>query len=111
MAIDSEQTFSNWAKPSSDTDAEKQANAERMIRDAIREDPALSIRQIDVFAQGSYRNKTKVRQESDVDICVCCRNQFFYEMAQASYTPTEVNIVPAAVGGSSSLFIRLRKSR
>jgi hypothetical protein len=32
-----------------------------------------------VFAQGSYRNRTNVRADSDVDICVCCADTVFYD--------------------------------
>jgi hypothetical protein len=83
MARDWEQTFRDWSKPSSDTEQEKADNAERMIRDAIRESPALRGRNIEVLPQGSYRNNTNVRQESDVDICVCCSDSFFYDFSIA----------------------------
>lgn len=74
MSIDWEQTFRKWSKPSSDTEAEKAANAERMIRTAIKESNILATKDISVFAQGSYRNNTNVREDSDVDICVCCND-------------------------------------
>lgn len=64
--------FDTWARPISDTEAEKAERAERMIRTAIAASPALGQRSIRVFAQGSYRNDTNVRQDSDVDIAVCC---------------------------------------
>jgi hypothetical protein len=43
-----------------------------MVKDAISEYRPFEGRTIEVFAQGSYRNNTNVRQESDVDICVRC---------------------------------------
>ena len=64
--------FDTWAKALSATEAEKAARAERLIGDAIAASPALAARTIRVFAQGSYRNDTNVRLESDVDISVCC---------------------------------------
>jgi hypothetical protein len=80
MARDWEETFRSWSKPSSDTEEEKCDNAERMIKESIRSDPKLSSLKIDVFAQGSYRNNTNVRQNSDVDICVCYKGAFFSEL-------------------------------
>lgn len=81
MSRDWESTFVAWSKPPSDTEQEKCDNAENAIRDAIRSSKVLSSRSIDVFAQGSYRNNTNVRQDSDVDICVCCTDTIFYEFA------------------------------
>lgn len=83
MDRDWEQTFRSWSKPSSDTEQTRCENAERMIRDAIAESPGLSWRNIEVFAQGSYKNNTNVRVESDVDVCVCCSDAFFYDFSLA----------------------------
>src|SRR5947199_305296 len=70
MRRDWEETFREWSKPSSDTESEKAENAERRIREAIEESPSLARIKTRVFAQGSYRNNTNVRLDSDVDICV-----------------------------------------
>ena len=85
MATDWEQTFRNWSKPSSDSECEKQENAERMIGDAVRSYEPLKQRDIKIIPQGSYRNNTNVRQESDVDICVCCMEPFFDDYTVADY--------------------------
>jgi hypothetical protein len=85
VATDWEQTFRNWSKPSSDNECEKQENAERMIGDAVRAYNPLKQRNIKIIPQGSYRNNTKVRQESDVDICVCCMEPFFDDYVVADY--------------------------
>lgn len=77
-----EDTFRKWAKPSSETEQTKSENAESMIRAAIRECPVLSKMSIEVFAQGSYRNNTNVRQDSDVDICVRCMDVAFSDFSQ-----------------------------
>jgi hypothetical protein len=95
VAIDWEQTFRAWSKPSSEHESEKQENAERMVGDAIRLYQPLKTREIKIIAQGSYRNNTNVRQESDVDICVCCMNPFFADYAFADYTASEVGNVNA----------------
>lgn len=72
MGRDWESTFREWSKPSCETEATKCDNAVRMIRDAIKESRLFEEMSMEVFAQGSYRNNTNVRQESDVDVCVRC---------------------------------------
>jgi hypothetical protein len=83
MSRDWESVFQSWAGPSSETEAAKCENAERMIKGAIRDSEALAKRDVRVFAQGSYRNNTNVRQESDVDICVCDMSMFFSDFTTA----------------------------
>lgn len=77
MARDWEATLRAWSRRSSDSEQDKQENAERQIRAAIAASSALKHRGIEVFAQGSYKNNTNVRQESDVDICVMHTDTFF----------------------------------
>jgi hypothetical protein len=96
MGVDWEDTFRRWSKPSSDTEAAKMENAESMIRDAIRECPVLAQRDIQVFPQGSYRNNTNVRQDSDVDICVRCMDTCGNDFTHAPLATLEsVGLVPA----------------
>jgi hypothetical protein len=77
MARDWEAQFRTWARPPSTTETEKMERAEKAIRDAIRADAKLATHDIVVFPQGSYRNRTNVAGESDVDVCVVCRDVFF----------------------------------
>lgn len=72
-----EAAFSRWAVGPATTEATKCDNAERMVREAIRDYTPLAGRNIKVFAQGSYRNRTNVRGDSDVDVCVLCTDTFF----------------------------------
>lgn len=96
MARDWESTFRLWSKPSSDTEEEKCKNAERGIKAAIDESPELSKRNIVVFPQGSYRNNTNVRQDSDVDICILCKDVFFYDLpSDGSVTKATATITDA----------------
>lgn len=93
---DWEDTFRSWKNPSSESESAKCENAESKIRAAIRDCPVLSKRCIDIFAQGSYRNNTNVRLESDVDICVRCSDSFFYDLSQVpDLTPASAGIEPA----------------
>jgi hypothetical protein len=75
----SEDTFVFWSTGPSETEAEKCENAESVIRKAIAADAAMQKLDISVFAQGSYRARTNVRQNSDVDICVRYNGSFFPE--------------------------------
>lgn len=94
MSRDWEATFRSWSKPSSDTEDQKCQNAERMIKNAILENDALKEHKIEIFAQGSYRNNTNVRLDSDVDICVRLMDVFFSDFSSAvGFTKVDTGIV------------------
>jgi hypothetical protein len=96
MGVDWEETFRRWKNPSSDTEASKMENAGSMIRDAIRECHVLAKRTIEIFPQGSYRNNTNVRQDSDVDICVRCMDTCGNDFSQVpGLTMEGVGMIPA----------------
>ena len=84
MARDWEAKFRTWGKAPGTTEQAKCENAERAILKAIRASGKLSTHDVRVFAQGSYRNRTNIPAESDVDICVCCRDVFFTDF---DFTP------------------------
>jgi hypothetical protein len=95
MARDWEAVFRFWGKPPSDTERVKCENAERAIRKAIDADHTLSGKSISLIVQGSYRNRTNVRLDSDVDICVCCNDVFMPQYPEASMTLADVGAEPA----------------
>ena len=72
-----EETLKSWAKGPGTTEQGKCDNAETAIRKAIDAHEKLSAMNITVLPQGSYRNRTNVRQDSDVDICVRLNSTFF----------------------------------
>ena len=72
-----EEQFKDWAKPPGKTERDRMVNAEKAIKNAIHASHDLRSRNIRVFAHGSYRNNTNVRQDSDVDIAVVCQDAFF----------------------------------
>lgn len=84
MSRDWEATFSSWGAAPGETEQTKCENAERAVRKAIDASTKLSAKSIEVFAQGSYANRTNVRQDSDVDICVLYTGAFFpdYSMSE-----------------------------
>lgn len=77
MSRDWETTFSNWGAAPSETERTKCENAERAIRKALDASKKLEGKSIEVYAQGSYANRTNVRQDSDVDICALYTGAFF----------------------------------
>jgi predicted nucleotidyltransferase len=70
-------TFTSWAAAPSETESTKCENAGRAVRKAIASSAKLS-GCTKVFTQGSYRNRTNVKQDSDVDICVQYTGGTFY---------------------------------
>lgn len=96
MSRDWENTLRSWGQPPSQTERDKCENAERAVRKAIAASSALATRSITVFAQGSYANRTNVRQDSDVDICVLCRDVFYYDLP--------AGVLPEAYGITSSRY-------
>ncbi len=90
-----EDTFGSWSQPPSQTEQEKCENAERAIKRAIRDDKALSKLDIRIFAQGSYRARTNIQLDSDVDICVCLQEHFFCQ-----YPPGKTREDVGLVAGS-----------
>lgn len=75
-----ENLLKKWAEPPSDTEDQRCDNAVSVVRNAIDSYSALKNRDIRIFAQGSYRNGTNVKTESDVDICVCCVDPCFLDL-------------------------------
>jgi hypothetical protein len=72
----SEDTFAVWSQGPKPTEAEKVANAESIIRKAIEADEQLQKLDVSVFCQGSYRARTNVKEDSDIDICVRYNDAF-----------------------------------
>ena len=92
----SEDTFKSWSQGPSDTETTKCGNAETAVRKAIDADSSLQNLNISIFAQGSYKSRTNIRQDSDVDICVCCYESFFSEYPEAK-TRDDFGIIAATL--------------
>src|SRR5690348_2058352 len=90
-----EDKFQSWSQPPSQNEREKCENAERAIRRAIADDKTLSAMDIRVFAKGSYRARTNIRLDSDVDITVCLQAPFF-----SRYPPGKTQADLGLVNGS-----------
>jgi hypothetical protein len=73
----SEDSFISWSRGPAQTESDKCDNTAIAVRKAIKADDKLASLDITVSAQGSYRARTNVRQNSDVDICVCYNTAYF----------------------------------
>jgi len=89
-----EEAFSSWAQPPAKTEQERCANAEKAVRNAISASNKLKYKDIKIFAQGSYRNNTNVKKDSDVDIGILCRSTFFFDLPNGS-TRDQFDISPS----------------
>ena len=69
----SEQQLISWSKPVSISEDQKCQNAIYQVTEALK---AKFGNSISIFLQGSYRNNTNVRQNSDVDIVMRYDNAF-----------------------------------
>ncbi|MEN6488756.1 MAG: nucleotidyltransferase [Smithella sp.] len=92
--MDWEAKFRAWAKPPGKSEQDRCDNAISAIRNAIKSSSDLRDRSILVFPQGSYRNNTNVRNDSDVDVGVLCTDTFFYRLPEG-YAADMFNIIPA----------------
>lgn len=70
----------------SKTEQENAARTHKMIREHLESDPALDRYKIDTYLQGSYKNSTNVRGDSDVDMGSCTSEIF---VADVERLPTE----------------------
>lgn len=91
---DWERQLREWASPPGKTEEARCENALSAIKNALSKSEALKERTIEVFSQGSYRNNTNVRSDSDVDIGVLCRNTFFYDLPNNS-NEKDYGFIPA----------------
>jgi hypothetical protein len=98
----SEDTLSSWAKGPGQTESDKCDNAVRAIRKAIDASTELAKLDITVFPQGSYRARTNVRQNSDVDVCVRCNSTIFPQY------PTGTNQATFGLGDSALTFVQYK---
>ena len=94
MAQSLEDLLRAWSKPPSATEEERCSNAEAVVRNAVQSYGPFASRQIQVFAQGSYRNGTNVRVDSDVDVCVRCMDVCFLDLP-TGYSKSAFGLVDA----------------
>ena len=72
-----EDKLRKWAKPPSDTEIEKCDRVVRMVKAAIDADKKLQTLDLEVYAKGSYANRTNIPADSDVDVAVLIKPLYF----------------------------------
>ena len=72
-----EESFRSWGSAPGNTEQQRMENAEAAIRKAINASDELAAMDISIIPQGSYKSRTNVKQDSDVDICICLNSTFF----------------------------------
>ena len=77
----SEQQLINWSKPVSNSEDQKCQNAITQITTALKSKFGS---RISIFLQGSYRNNTNVRLNSDVDIVMRYDDAYFPDLQRLS---------------------------
>ena len=95
MERDWNQQFQAWSQAPSQTEVDKADNTVRAVRKAVEASDALRGHSVAVFPQGSYRNRTNVRQDSDVDVGVICSDTFHYQLPDGMSAP-DFSIAPAS---------------
>lgn len=68
--------FQRWSSPASDAEEQKIDRVIREVKAAVDNSSTLSFRDVRVFPQGSYRNSTNVRLNSDVDVAIVCHDSY-----------------------------------
>ena len=87
-----ENRFRYMASPLSLTEQQKCENALLALKKAIENNVQLKNINASLVLQGSYHNNTNIRQESDVDLALVCRDSFFMAPSQ---TGSRLNLIPA----------------
>lgn len=75
--MEREELFKSWTQPASVTEDERMATTIKMIKSAVDSSTEIQSLDYEVFVQGSYANKTNIKADSDVDVCVMLKSTFF----------------------------------
>lgn len=81
-----EQQMYNWASaPTRDNDLS--AKTYWLIKNKLEEKFG---NDVEIFLQGSYANSTNIKKDSDVDIVICYKKSYFYDIDNLSDTETNL---------------------
>jgi hypothetical protein len=90
MAVTAKRDLASLATAPSETETQKAIRTHNMIRDHLEGDPALSRYSISTYLQGSYKNSTNVRGDSDVDMGSMSEDIFFYDLNDLPSEPVQL---------------------
>jgi hypothetical protein len=76
MAL-TEDVLSSWAAPPGDAKAQE---AYRQIQVALNNNTNIKTKTVDIYLQGSYRNRTHIRVDSDVDVVAELQSTFYFDI-------------------------------
>lgn len=97
-------TLEAWATAPDDKPVQR---AYEQIKKAISASTALQSRRIDVYLQGSYRNRTHIKENSDVDVVIELQSTFSPDISYLA--PQEKQLFNNTFPSSSYSFWDLRK--
>lgn len=87
--------FSFWGLAESKTETAKIEAAKRRVSRALQTSHFLNGKRWVLVPQGSWHNRTNVRSDSDVDLCVCLQDTYFFECADVGYSSLDdVGLLP-----------------
>ena len=75
-----EEQLSKLCAPASTTEDAMLEHAKSQVLNALNDNHVINSNQYEVFGQGSYKNNTNVRKNSDVDINVCYTDAYYYDI-------------------------------
>ena len=75
-----EAAFAAWAEGPGSTEQEKAENAEAVVRNAVKESEHLDGWDVSVGAHGSYRARTNIKTDRDVDVYVRLNTHEFFSL-------------------------------
>lgn len=99
MALTTQKDLLKLALAPSQTERDKAARTHTAIREYLESDPALFKYKIETYLQGSYKNSTNVRGDSDVDMGSVTDEVFYYD---TDWLPSE----PQYVHGIGSISLK-----
>ena len=96
MTKDWEQIFSGWTRAEGIVEEGKAKQTLKRVTDALNKSSALSLINLSVYPKGSYRNRTNVVQDSDIDVSVEATSFEHHEMIHAAegMTIQDFNLTP-----------------
>ncbi len=89
MAITATRNFETLSRAPSVTEQEKSVRTHTIIREHLESDESLRKYSIQTFLQGSYKNSTNVRGDSDIDIGGLTEGIFYYDTSNLPADPAD----------------------
>jgi len=100
----SEAQFETWSHQGA-IDSSK--NTYTSVQFALGQSQRLALHNYDIFLQGSYRNDTNIRADSDVDVIVKLNDAFRRDLSQL--TPSELLLYNSSFSTATYAFAEFRK--